>query len=100
MCAGRWKSSGFNKCAVRSSSKAHAYCCTPTCSIQRISGQNKIGPIVMCPMTRTSTPRPNREGKSMRAVFLDRDGVISENRNDHVKSWEEFRFLPGALDAL
>jgi D-glycero-D-manno-heptose 1,7-bisphosphate phosphatase len=36
----------------------------------------------------------------MRAVFLDRDGVISENRNDHVKSWEEFRFLPGALDAL
>jgi len=36
----------------------------------------------------------------MRAVFLDRDGVISENRNDHVKSWEEFRFLPGVLDAL
>jgi D-glycero-D-manno-heptose 1,7-bisphosphate phosphatase len=36
----------------------------------------------------------------MRAIFLDRDGVISENRNDHVKSWEEFRFLPGALDAL
>jgi D-glycero-D-manno-heptose 1,7-bisphosphate phosphatase len=36
----------------------------------------------------------------MRAVFLDRDGVISENRADHVKSWEEFRFLPGALDAL
>jgi len=36
----------------------------------------------------------------MRAVFLDRDGVISENRSDHVKSWEEFHFLPGALDAL
>ena len=36
----------------------------------------------------------------MRAVFLDRDGVISENRNDHVKSWEEFHFLPGALDAI
>jgi D-glycero-D-manno-heptose 1,7-bisphosphate phosphatase len=36
----------------------------------------------------------------MRAVFLDRDGVISENRNDHVKSWEEFRFIPGALDAI
>src|SRR3982074_3387834 len=34
------------------------------------------------------------------AVFLDRDGVINENRPDHVKSWEEFRFLPGALSAL
>ncbi len=36
----------------------------------------------------------------MRAVFLDRDGVICENRPDHVKSWDEFRFLPGALPAL
>ena len=36
----------------------------------------------------------------MRAIFLDRDGVIGENREDHVKSQEEFRFLPGALTAL
>jgi D-glycero-D-manno-heptose 1,7-bisphosphate phosphatase len=36
----------------------------------------------------------------IRAIFLDRDGVIGENRTDHVKSWDEFRFLPGALDAL
>jgi D-glycero-D-manno-heptose 1,7-bisphosphate phosphatase len=36
----------------------------------------------------------------MRVVFLDRDGVINENRADHVKSWAEFRFLPGALAAL
>lgn len=36
----------------------------------------------------------------MRAIFLDRDGVICENRPDHVKSWAEFRFLPGALPAL
>lgn len=34
------------------------------------------------------------------AVFLDRDGVINENRSDYVKTWEEFRFLPGALLAL
>jgi len=34
------------------------------------------------------------------AVFLDRDGVINENRLDYVKSWEEFTFLPGALVAL
>jgi len=36
----------------------------------------------------------------MRAVFLDRDGVICENRPDHVKSWDEFRFLPGAMFSL
>lgn len=36
----------------------------------------------------------------MRAVFLDRDGVICENRPDHVKSWDEFQFLPGAKASL
>ena len=36
----------------------------------------------------------------MRTILLDRDGVINENRADHVKSWAEFRFLPGVLDAL
>jgi D-glycero-D-manno-heptose 1,7-bisphosphate phosphatase len=36
----------------------------------------------------------------MRAVFLDRDGVICENRPDHVKSWDEFRFLPGVMKSL
>lgn len=34
------------------------------------------------------------------AILIDRDGVICRNRRDHVKSWEEFIFLPGALDAL
>jgi D-glycero-D-manno-heptose 1,7-bisphosphate phosphatase len=34
------------------------------------------------------------------AIFLDRDGVINRNRLDHVKSWAEFEFLPGVLDAL
>jgi D-glycero-D-manno-heptose 1,7-bisphosphate phosphatase len=34
------------------------------------------------------------------AVFLDRDGVINTNRADHVLSWEQFAFLPGALRAL
>jgi D-glycero-D-manno-heptose 1,7-bisphosphate phosphatase len=33
-------------------------------------------------------------------VLLDRDGVINRQRRDHVKSWAEFEFLPGALDAL
>lgn len=34
------------------------------------------------------------------AVFLDRDGVIIENRPDHVKSWSEVRFLPGVFQTL
>ncbi len=36
----------------------------------------------------------------MHAVFLDRDGVINENRPDHVKAWDEFSFIPGSLDAM
>ena len=29
-----------------------------------------------------------------KVVFLDRDGVISKDSPDHIKSWEEFHFLP------
>jgi len=37
----------------------------------------------------------------MKTVFLDRDGVISIfTPNDWIKRWEEFRFLPGAIEAL
>ena len=31
---------------------------------------------------------------------MDRDGVINKNRNDHVKTWSEFEFLPGVFEAL
>ena len=34
-------------------------------------------------------------------LFLDRDGIINRLRpGDYVKSWDEFEFLPGALNAL
>ena len=33
-------------------------------------------------------------------VFLDRDGVINQDSPDYIKSWSEFHFLPGSLDAL
>lgn len=33
-------------------------------------------------------------------VLLDRDGVINANRDDHVTSWAQFRFLPGALEGI
>ena len=36
----------------------------------------------------------------MLTIFLDRDGVINENRSDYVKSWSEYRFLPGSLEAI
>lgn len=40
------------------------------------------------------------EVKPIPAVFLDRDGVINENRPDYVKSWAEFDFLPGVFEPL
>ena len=33
------------------------------------------------------------------AVFLDRDGVLIENRSDYVRSWEHVEFLPGSAAA-
>lgn len=33
-------------------------------------------------------------------MFLDRDGTINRDRPGYVKRWEEFEFLPGALEAL
>lgn len=34
------------------------------------------------------------------AIFLDRDGVIVENRADYIKDWSEVAFIPGALEAM
>ena len=38
----------------------------------------------------------------MRAVFLDRDGVINRKapEGDYIKRWEEFDFLPGVAEAI
>jgi D-glycero-D-manno-heptose 1,7-bisphosphate phosphatase len=36
----------------------------------------------------------------MKLVLLDRDGVINEDRPEGVLRHEEFRLLPGALDAI
>ena len=54
-------------------------------------------------MAHTASALVHGTGERMtqrKAVFLDRDGVIIENRSDYVKSWKEVRFLPGALEAL
>jgi histidinol-phosphate phosphatase family protein len=47
----------------------------------------------------------NRESVTLKeclvsTIFLDRDGVINEHRADYVKSWSEFRFLPGSCEAI
>ena len=34
------------------------------------------------------------------AIFLDRDGVLIENRPDYVREWSQVQILPRALDAL
>ncbi len=34
-------------------------------------------------------------------LFLDRDGVINEKiKDDYVRTWEQFRFLPGSREAI
>lgn len=35
-----------------------------------------------------------------KAIFLDRDGVICENRDDYVKLWKEFIWIPGVRKAI
>lgn len=34
------------------------------------------------------------------ALFLDRDGVIIENRDNYVRAWDDVAFIDPALDAL
>ena len=35
-----------------------------------------------------------------KGIFLDRDGVIIENRSDYVRSWDDVEFIPESLEAL
>lgn len=35
-----------------------------------------------------------------KVVFLDRDGVINRDSPDYIRSWAEFEFLPGSIDAI
>ena len=38
----------------------------------------------------------------MKSIFLDRDGVINRDPGfgDYVKSWGEFHFMPGSIEAI
>ncbi|MBW2099277.1 MAG: D-glycero-beta-D-manno-heptose 1,7-bisphosphate 7-phosphatase [Deltaproteobacteria bacterium] len=35
-----------------------------------------------------------------KVVFLDRDGVINKDSPNYIKSWAEFEFIPGSIDAI
>ncbi len=41
-----------------------------------------------------------RRRRSRPAIFLDRDGVINFDSRDYVKTWDEFEFCPGSLEAI
>lgn len=34
------------------------------------------------------------------ALFIDRDGVLIENRDSYVRSWSDVAFLPGILESM
>lgn len=38
--------------------------------------------------------------QSQPTVFVDRDGVINQNRADHVLAWKDFEFIDGSIKAL
>ncbi|UCF90700.1 MAG: D-glycero-beta-D-manno-heptose 1,7-bisphosphate 7-phosphatase [Desulfobacterales bacterium] len=42
----------------------------------------------------------NPQSRLPKVVFLDRDGVINRDSPDYIKSWSEFEFLPGSLEAI
>jgi D-glycero-D-manno-heptose 1,7-bisphosphate phosphatase len=45
--------------------------------------------------------RPNDHTCQRRpAVFLDRDGVLNQNRADYVRTWAQVEFLPGVFAAM
>ena len=43
---------------------------------------------------------PHKPHSAMKLIILDRDGTINEDREDFVKSADEFVPLPGSLDAI
>jgi len=35
-----------------------------------------------------------------KVVFLDRDGTINRDSPEYIKSWDEFDFIPGSIEAI
>ena len=45
-------------------------------------------------------PKTSEDESKLKVIFLDRDGVINRDSADYIKSWSEFEFLPGSLEAI
>ncbi len=54
----------------------------------------------MDPIAWMIDPSADSAGRRRPAVFLDRDGVLNQNRADYVRTWEQVVFLPGVFEAL
>jgi D-glycero-D-manno-heptose 1,7-bisphosphate phosphatase len=54
----------------------------------------------MAPIAWIVQPDDHRPTQRRPTVFLDRDGVLNENRADYVRSWEQVVFLPGVFEAV
>ena len=44
--------------------------------------------------------KKNSNYVKQKAAFLDRDGVINQLKNDYIKNFKEFKFLPGVIKSL
>ena len=53
----------------------------------------------MKPIALTFQP-VDASGQRRPAVFLDRDGVLNQNRADYVRTWQQVEFLPGVFQAM
>ncbi|MFH1096316.1 MAG: D-glycero-beta-D-manno-heptose 1,7-bisphosphate 7-phosphatase [Candidatus Desantisbacteria bacterium] len=52
-------------------------------------------------MKTTMDRQESKQTQPQKVVFLDRDGVINKKlEGDYVKSYTEFEFLPGVIDAI
>jgi len=47
-----------------------------------------------------SNGNPSIKPVTTPVVFLDRDGVINEDSSAYIKTCEEFRFIPGSIEAI
>lgn len=70
-------------------------------SALRDRGQREQPPSLILANSYSACPNASTPDRPQRAaVFLDRDGVINANRDDHVKCWDEVALLPGVIEAL